>query len=164
MQQLKEFVMGDMKRYIGTKIINAKSMNRLDYNVFRGWELPADENGKDEGYLVEYIDGGKANTKEYKGYVSWSPKDVFDKAYKEAEGLNFGDAITAMKIGLKVSRVGWNGKSMFLYMKPAGEKVYEGVKYKRQAYIVMKTAQDMLVPWFAIQSDILGEDWYVVQN
>ena len=70
-----------MKQYTGTKTINAKPMNRLDYNIFRGWDLPTDENGEDEGYLVEYIDGGKANTTEYSGYVSWSPADVFDKAY-----------------------------------------------------------------------------------
>ncbi len=72
-----------MKKYVGMKIINAKPMSRLEYNTFRGWELPADEDGSDEGYLVEYTDGGKANTEQYKGYVSWSPKDVFERAYKE---------------------------------------------------------------------------------
>ena len=38
-----------MKAFIGTKVINAKPMTRLEYNQFRGWELPADENGADEG-------------------------------------------------------------------------------------------------------------------
>ena len=71
-----------MNRYIGTKVINAIPMNRLEYNVFRGWELPKDENGADEGYLVEYADGGKPNTPQYAGYVSWSPKEQFDNAYK----------------------------------------------------------------------------------
>ena len=70
-----------MKTYTGTKVINAKPMTRGEYNIFRGWELPADENGSDEGYLVEYTDGGKANTTAYAGYVSWSPKDVFERAY-----------------------------------------------------------------------------------
>jgi hypothetical protein len=74
-----------MKKYIGTKAINAIPMNRQEYNDFRGWTLPEDENGADEGYLVEYIDGGKANTKQYSGYVSWSPKNVFEKAYKIAD-------------------------------------------------------------------------------
>ncbi|RHJ76384.1 hypothetical protein [Parabacteroides sp. AM08-6] len=73
------------KKYIGTKEINAIPMNRQEYNDFRGWELPADENGSDEGYLVEYVDGGKANTPQYAGYVSWSPKDVFERAYKSIE-------------------------------------------------------------------------------
>lgn len=75
-----------MKAYIGTKQINANPMNRLEYNQFRGWQLPADENGADEGYLVEYVGPGqKANTTEYEGYVSWSPKDVFEEAYKPAD-------------------------------------------------------------------------------
>ena len=59
-----------MKQYIGTRIVNAKPMDRLAYNTFRGRELPSDENGADEGYLVEYFNGGKPNTKEYKGYIS----------------------------------------------------------------------------------------------
>lgn len=75
----------DMKKYIGTKEINAIPMNRQEYNDFRGWQLPADEDGTDEGYLVEYVDGGKANTPQYAGYVSWSPKDVFERAYKSIE-------------------------------------------------------------------------------
>ena len=74
-----------MKKYIGTKEINAILMNRQEYNDFRGWELPDDEDGTDEGYLVEYVDGGKANTPQYNGYVSWSPKDVFERAYKSIE-------------------------------------------------------------------------------
>jgi hypothetical protein len=72
----------DMKRFIGIKFVNAKPMTRGDYNEFRGWVVPPDEDGSDEGFLVEYVDGGKANTKEYNGYVSWSPKDVFERAYK----------------------------------------------------------------------------------
>lgn len=51
-----------MTQHIGVKLINAYPMTRLAYNDFRGWELPSDENGSDEGYLVEYLDGGKPNT------------------------------------------------------------------------------------------------------
>lgn len=70
-----------MHTYIGTKIIQAKPMNRLEYNRYRGWELPSEENGGDPGYLVEYLDGGQANHPDHKGYISWSPKDVFEQAY-----------------------------------------------------------------------------------
>lgn len=69
-----------MKQFVGTKIINAIAMTRLAYNELRGWELPEDENGDDEGYLVEYLDGGQANHPDYAGYISWSPKAVFEKA------------------------------------------------------------------------------------
>ena len=103
-----------MKNYIGTKLINAKPMDRLAYNVFRGWKLPSNENGTDEGYLVEYLDGGKPNTDSYEGYVSWSPKEQFDNAYKESGNLSFGDAIVYMKAGFKVARKGWNGKNMWM--------------------------------------------------
>lgn len=67
--------------YVGTKAIRAVPMNRADYNTFRGWDLPKDEDGKDEGYLVEYLDDGKPNVDSISGYVSWSPKEVFDKHY-----------------------------------------------------------------------------------
>ena len=98
-----------MQQFIGTKVINAKPMTRQEYNYFRGWELPADEDGSDEGYLVEYLDGGKPNTDRFDGYVSWSPKEVFEKAYRPVSGLNFGLATEALKQGKKVARTGWNG-------------------------------------------------------
>ena len=66
-----------MNTYIGTKIINAKPMTRQAYNELRGWTVPADENPDDEGFLVEYVDGGKANHPDFKGYISWSPKEVW---------------------------------------------------------------------------------------
>ena len=56
-------------------------MNRLEYNEYRGWQLPENENGADEGFLVEYLDGGEANHPDHVGYISWSPKTVFDNAY-----------------------------------------------------------------------------------
>lgn len=71
-----------MRRYVGTKIINAKPMTRLEYNDFRGWQLPNDENGDDAGYLVEYADGQRPNVDGFAGYVSWSPADVFERAYR----------------------------------------------------------------------------------
>lgn len=72
-----------MKHYVGTKQILAKPMTRQEYNDYRGWTLPDDEDGNDTGFLVEYIDGGAANHPDHKCYISWSPKDVFDKAYKQ---------------------------------------------------------------------------------
>lgn len=73
--------LGHPVTYVGTKVIHAVAMTRLDYNILRGWELPADENGEDNGYLVQYADGGKPNVAGFDGYVSWSPADVFARAY-----------------------------------------------------------------------------------
>ena len=162
--------MSDLKEFIGTKIINAKPMSRLDYNIFRGWELPANENGSDEGYLVEYIDGGEPNTKEYQGYISWSPKVQFENAYKQSGNLSFGDAITYLKLGYKVARAGWNGKGLTLSLKLPEE----GVNDMTLPYIYMTypstPASDTApenhinarVPWLASQTDMLAEDWCLV--
>lgn len=165
-----------MSLYIGTKMIRAFAMTRLAYNELRGWELPADENGADEGYLVEYLDGGKANHPDYAGYISWSPKDVFEKAYKPTAGMDFGMAVSAMKEGHKVSRAGWNGKGMFLYhvaaaSYPASNNpnrsmvgYFENDLVPYRDYIAMKTAQNDVVPWVASQSDILVNDWFIVKS
>tara|TARA_R110002073_G_scaffold215768_1_gene376019 strand:+ start:448 stop:846 length:399 start_codon:yes stop_codon:yes gene_type:complete len=72
-----------MKNYIGTKEVKARPMNRLDYNGYRGWGLPSDEDGEDEGYLVEYINGSGKNHQNHDGYISWSPSGVFEESYRE---------------------------------------------------------------------------------
>jgi hypothetical protein len=71
------------KRYICNKEVMAYPMNRLGYNTMRGWDVPADENPADAGYLVEYLDGGRPNHPGFAGYISWSPKSVFENGYKE---------------------------------------------------------------------------------
>ncbi len=70
-----------MQTYVGTKVVHAFPMMRANYNILRGWQLPADEDGSDDGYLVEYADGGQGNVRGFTGYVSWSPKTVFEKSY-----------------------------------------------------------------------------------
>ena len=62
-----------MKQYIGTKIIKAKPMTRGDYNDYRGWQIPADEDPSDEGYLMKYENG----------HVQWLPKEMFEADYIE---------------------------------------------------------------------------------
>lgn len=64
-----------MKTYIVCKRINAKPMTNGEYAELKGCVIPTNENSKVEGYMVEYSDG----------YVSWSPKDVFEEAYREEE-------------------------------------------------------------------------------
>jgi len=76
-----------MKLYEGTKRILATPMNRADYNTYRGWVIPDNENPADDGYLVEYTDGGKPNDSRHAGYISWSPADVFERTYYEIDGL-----------------------------------------------------------------------------
>ena len=159
--------------YIGTKLIHAEPMTRQAYNDFRGWTLPADEDGTDEGYLVEYLDGGKPNTTTHAGYVSWSPKEQFDNAYRKTAGMSFGLAVEAVKKGHKVARAGWNGKGMFLFLV-AGSQIKvnrapllgtfpEGTEINYHAHIDMKTADNKVVPWLASQTDVLADDWLIVE-
>jgi hypothetical protein len=98
-----------MQKYLGVKIVSAEPMTRNTAGK-AGWIRNYNENDENcEGYKVVYEDG----------YESWSPKNVFEKAYRRVEGLTFGDAIEALKQGKKVTRRGWNGKGMFLWLKPA---------------------------------------------
>jgi hypothetical protein len=70
--------------------------------------------------------------------------------------VDFGVAISALKAGKRVARIGWNGKGMYLMLQrpDSGSKM-------TLPYIYMKTADDNLVPWLASQTDVLGEDWIV---
>lgn len=71
-----------MKKYIGTKLINAKPMTRQEYNDLRGWTVPSDENPNDEGYLVVNTSVSERNVTGFDGYVSWLPKLAFEEQYK----------------------------------------------------------------------------------
>ena len=42
-----------MEKYVGTKAIEARPMTRGDYNNYRVWQIPVDENPEDAGYLRE---------------------------------------------------------------------------------------------------------------
>ena len=157
---------------IGTKAVNAKPMTRQEYNDFRGWQLPENENGADEGYLVEYQDG-EPNTTEYKGYVSWSPKAQFDNAYQDVtKGVSFGHAVELLKAGQRVARTGWNGKGMFVYLVPpasypvqtgaAKAHFGEGAMVPYNAYMAIKNVNETVSTWVPSVNDCLAEDWEIL--
>ena len=162
-----------MNRYLGVKQINAKAMTREEYNELRGWTVPADENPDDEGYLVEYVDGGKPCHPDFAGYISWSPKDVFERAYRPTIGMTFGLAVEAMEQGAKVARAGWNGAGMFAYYVPensypaqtgvAKQHFGDGALVPYRAYLALKTAQGDVATWAPSCSDALAEDWLIVE-
>lgn len=149
-----------MKKFIGTKIIEAKPMTRGEYNEYRGWTIPEDENPADEGYLVKYSDD----------YESWSPKKQFDEAYRECDNMTFGLAIEAMKKGMKVARKGWNGKKQYIelaknisYVNASEEVVnceHDAIGNKAIAFVGTSGVQ---MGWLASQADMLAEDWVIVE-
>ena len=169
-----------MQLHIGTKIVTAQPMTRQAYNDYRGWTLPADEDGADAGYLVEYQDGGKPNHPSHVGYISWSPKAQFDAAYRPTTGISFGLAIEALKAGKRVARAGWNGKGMWLVLVPGTKDVAlrAGTPYEKAlgdvppieilSHIDMWTTnafgrRAMLPGWLASQTDMLADDWGVIE-
>lgn len=147
-----------MEKYIGVKQITAQPMNLGDYNKSKGWKIPTNEDPLREGYQVTYQDG----------YVSWSPKEIFEDAYRKTNGMTFGLAIEALKEGKKVARDGWNGKNMWLsYLDPYNNKQFtlheKDIEGTFSPYIGMKTADNKYVPWLASQTDILAEDWVILE-
>lgn len=71
---------------------------------------------------------------------------------------NFGWALDRLRAGLKVQRKGWNGKGMWLKLQVPDQHSKMSLPY-----IYMKTADDHQVPWLASQTDMLAEDWEVVE-
>jgi hypothetical protein len=137
-----------MKTYIGTKVVNAEpqACQKDTHNSKAG----------DPGYKVEYEDG----------YVSWSPKDVFDKAYRPTTSMSFGVAIEALRAGRRVARSGWNGKGIFceLQTPDAHSKMTSPYIYINTTGLQTdnQDAPKSLVPWLASQTDMLSEDWEVL--
>ena len=154
-------------KYIRMHQVEAEPMTRGDYNKKRGWTIPANENPADEGYKVAYPDG----------YISWCPEAQFEAAARPCDGMTFGMAIEAMKRGEKVARKGWNGKGIWLWLLPAAEIKREWCKDPRLLEVMgernylsclgsisMRTATgEVLTGWLASQSDMLCEDWMVVE-
>lgn len=154
-----------MKKYLGVKLIEAEEAQQHECT---NKDCPEGI----EGYKVIYEDG----------YESWSPKDTFEKAYRQLDGLNFGLAIEAMKQGKCVARKGWNGAGMFVCKQipnridhallPRMQSLPDSVKeiltergtsfcYLNQMIIVKP--DNSIDSWVASSSDTFAEDWMIVE-
>lgn len=74
------------------------------------------------------------------------------------ELFGFNIALLCLNDGGRVSRVGWNGKDMYLEIQ-----VPDADSKMTLPYIFMKTARGDLVPWLASQTDLLSKDWFYVE-
>lgn len=140
-----------MKQYIGTKIIQAEPMQRGGVD------------GIKDGYKVVYPDG----------YESWSPKDVFEAAYRATDGMSFGLAIEAAKMGKRIARAGWNGKNQYVELAcgisylPWPVDCNEVVNVNHDdigsmAFAFVGTS-GVQMGWLASQADMLANDWKIVE-
>jgi hypothetical protein len=73
--------------------------------------------------------------------------------------MDFSQALRAVKYGEKVRREGWNGKGMYIFLVRIDNNLAVA---RLEPFIAMKTADDKFVPWLASQTDILADDWEVV--
>lgn len=168
---LWDIKISNMKKYIGTKVIMAEPMTLTEAQQVLGRELkPATL--EEDGYLVEYKDG----------YKSWSPKSMFEEAYREVGTVNFGGAIDLLKAGLAVRRKGWNGKGMFVVKQVPSHitgdiipnmqslpKVVKNILMSRENPHIDYTNQMLIInpdgradSWVPSSSDVFAEDWEVV--
>lgn len=144
-----------------------------------------------EGVMVANI--GDWITKDVNGEFYPCKPDIFEKTYETVEiepcdcdeapqsaYLDFGLALRFLKAGRKVARAGWNGKGMWLAYSPGSKKLpankfwagpnrdYANTMSEQCAdvlpCITMKTATgEILMGWLASQTDMLANDWQVVE-
>ena len=93
--------------------------------------------------------------------------------------MDIGEAVRAMKAGKRVARRGWNGKDMWLafspgidwlaadnFWAPANRAYVESLPGRGVAVkpcITMRCADgEILMGWLASQTDLLAEDWFIV--
>ena len=131
---------------------------------------------KDGGIKVFTRTGDILSTPTYSAYAHRTDWQVVKV------GLGFDFAILALKAGKRVAREGWNGRGMYIFMRP-GDTLREAfipqvkslpATVKRDlearnedivftAYLCMKAADGTIVNgWLASQTDLLAEDWIAV--
>lgn len=135
-----------MKQYVGTKVIMAEPMTITEAQKVLGRELkPATV--EEDGYLVEYKDG----------YKSWSPKSVFEEAYKPSETVL--DRLKVERVELKV-RI----KKLEAFLSQGKDKVIEevgihqaGLLFIQYNYMVnyLKVLELRIDTYYILNSDIL---------
>lgn len=159
--------------YIGVKIVKGFPCDAEQAHEILDRPVAVDDSAGKQGYLVTYEDG----------YQSWCPKKQFEDANRPCDAMPFGHAIEAAKQGKKIARHGWNGKHMFVVYMPAlqlppfntqgtnrkvndrtAKFIGEDEFLDCQPYFAMYNAQKQWIPgWLASQSDMLSDDWFIVE-
>lgn len=110
-------------------------------------------------------------------HFEWSVKDYVisrldsyaaENFRAEKSFLDFEQALHALKSGEKVTRAGWNGKGMYLFLIRGYEWDLDAVDVSlwgrvKAPFIVMKTADGTVTPWVASQTDMLADDWQIAR-
>lgn len=97
--------------------------------------------------------------------------------------MNFSTALQHLKDGKRLKRSGWNATDQYVYHVPAASYPAVTDIAKREfglksssvgpnneimvpytAYLAIKTVQNTVAPWLASQTDLLAEDWEVIDD
>lgn len=142
-----------MNKYIGAKIVMAEPCEAQ--KEYGNHKVGA------PGYKVSYEDG----------YESWSPKEVFEEAYRPTNGLNFGLALEAAKKGKRIARAGWNGKGQWVELgrdifyrhedEPTLLACHDDIGSQALVFCGTRGSQ---VGWLASQADMLADDWLILEE
>ncbi len=74
------------------------------------------------------------------------------------ENLAFSRAIEILRSGGIVARSGWNGACMYLHLQIPDEN-----SKMRKPYIYISCPDGDLIPWVASHTDLLANDWYLLE-
>lgn len=165
-----------MQKFQSHKIVEAFKIHEAKSTDGQVWKLTGtngEEASVDQAWIEKRVPGDTPNEKlaalingyfvRYPGtdaYTSYSPAEAFEKGYtalpKEGDAMY---ALHAMQSGQKVARHGWNGKGQFLQLQ-----VPDANSKMTLPYIFITTVDGHRVPWVASQTDMLANDWYVVEE
>ena len=169
-----------MKTYIGMKVVQAVPVKLVNGCIWpEGLPLPesaapeAHEDACSCGNEVRAVvqEGYSFRREDGYPYPEWMTKEDFEKMFRPAEDMTFGDALEAVKQGHRAARRGWNGKGMYIFLGQEVEfhtmaDLYEFADQNVEVndLLILRTAQGTLQPgWLASRSDMLAEDWYIVE-
>ena len=149
--------MSDMRRFDARQQVTAKPMTRQAYNDLRGWELPVDECGNDDGYLTVDINAD-SNFDGYDGHVSWKPKALFDDQFYEVDDdapIMCGEAVLAS---------GTAGVDCSYPRLTMEQELMHGVIHMLSPKYVESRTKQMIEDANSVVSAILGHDYQACQQ
>lgn len=122
-----------MKKYIGVKMVEAEPKDGIIKEVLCS------------GYKVVYQNG----------YESWSPKEVFEEAYRECDGLNFGLAFEGVKKGMGMRLPQWSPDVVIRCQRPDEHS-------KMTAPYLYVESRFGRIPWKETMIELFAENWQLV--
>jgi hypothetical protein len=136
-----------MKKYLGVKVVHAEPMSEDTFiSTVKNQDIPHNKEDR-PGYKVVYEDG----------YTSWSPKDVFEKAYRSTTGLSFGLALEAAKSGNGMRLPNWSSDVVV-------KAQYPDKFSKMTAPYLYVESRFGKVPWKETMIELFSEEWEVVDQ